>query len=110
MSLQKTVIRVCDGCGTTIDIDRPISLRPEGRTVLQRDKTLPATRDFCCESCAEWWKAEYPEHEPWGPAWSEREWWARHTLSRKHVLIHTTHSEMPLVDPRSHFDDPEPIV
>jgi hypothetical protein len=109
MSWKMTPVLVCDGCGTKIDSDCYIIHEPTNQLVLQKDHSLPAERDFCCEACEVWWKAEYPESGPWGPAWEERDWWRHQTQSAMHSPVRTAHEDMPLSDNRSYFDDPEPI-
>lgn len=106
MSWKMTPVLVCDGCGTAIDIDLYLSIDPDGQEVLQKDSEVPTERDFCCDACEAWWKAEYPESGPWGPAWEERAWWRQ---KREHVPVRTVHEEEPLSDNHSYFDDPEPI-
>jgi hypothetical protein len=109
MSIKIQKVLVCDGCGTTIDMDFYIRIQPAGQRVLQLDASLPVERDFCCEACEVWWQAQYPASGPWGPAWEEREWWAEQAgpeYRQRH--LRTTHSAMPLVDTHAHFEDPEP--
>ncbi len=106
MSRKMIPVLVCDGCGTVIDVDLYLSIDPAGQEVLQKNPEVPAKRDFCCDGCEAWWKAEYPESGPWGPAWEERDWWRQ---NRAHVPIRSAHEEEPLSDNRSYFDDPEPI-
>lgn len=109
MSWKIVPTLICDGCGTVIDTDYFLAIEPTVQAVLQRDTTTPAERDFCCEACEAWWKAEYPQSGPWGPAWEEREWWRHHVLPGQHVPVRTAHEEMPLAENRSYFDDPEQI-
>ena len=106
MSWRMTPVLICDGCGTVIDIDNYFSLDPAGQTVLQKNPEIPAERDFCCEACEAWWKAEYPETGTWGPAWEEREWWRQ---NHPHISVRSIHEESPLSDNHSYFDNPEPI-
>jgi hypothetical protein len=109
MSWKLVPTRICDGCGAEIDTTYFISMKPEGRKVLRRDTTLPAKRDFCCEACAEWWRARYPENEPWGPSWDEREWWHEQVLTREHIFVRSAHKNMPIAENHTYFEDPEPI-
>jgi hypothetical protein len=109
MSWKMIPVLVCDGCGTVIDTDYYTMLDPADQPVLQRDKSVPAERDFCCEACEQWWRAEYPENGPWGPAWEERAWWRQHVLNADRVPVRTAHEEMPLAENRSYFDKPEPL-
>jgi hypothetical protein len=109
MSWKMTPVLVCDGCGTVIDTDYYILLDPSDQEVVQKDLQVPAERDFCCEACEEWWKAEYPEDGVWGPAWAERDWWRHQAQNSEHVRVRSAHEDMPLVENRSYFDDPEPI-
>lgn len=109
MSWKNIPVLVCDGCGTVIDTDYYTILDPTHQAVVQRDLSLPAERDFCCEACEAWWKAEYPETGAWGPAWEERGWWREQPQNRDHIGVRTDHKEMPLSENRSYFDKPEPI-
>ncbi len=109
MSIKLIPTRICDGCGSEIEMDYYLRRYPEGQTVLQRDKDASPERDFCCEACRDWWLAQYATDDPWGPAWDEREWW-RHTMATcDHIAVRTTHDAMPLIDQNVHFEDPEPI-
>ena len=108
MSWKLTPILTCDGCGTTIDIDTYVTLRPTEQTILQKDPDMPASRHFCCEACEVWWKAEYPESGPWGAAWNERHWWWEQT--GPHVNVRSEHAEEPLAHNHSYFDKPEPTT
>src|SRR5574341_2070847 len=90
---------ICDGCGTLIEVDSYIRVRPSGQAVIQKDKRHSYERDFCCEACQSWWFAQFPADGPWGPAWDERDRWSQHSGTygqRAHVR--TTHDDMPLVD------------
>ncbi len=109
MSWKMMPILVCDGCGTMIDTDYYLTLEPTDQKIVQRDVSLPPERDFCCEACEAWWKAEYPESGTWGPAWEERDWWRHQTQNQAHVAVRSAHEEMPLTDNHSYFDKPEPI-
>lgn len=107
--MSKTTLPVvrCDGCGTIIDTDGYLHIEPDREIVVT--KSLGAERDFCCEACESWWKAQYPLHGPWGPAWEEREWWHHQLVASDYIPVRTTHDEMPLLDTRVHFEDPEPV-
>lgn len=106
MSWRMTPVLVCDGCGTEIDVDHYLSIHPAGQAVLQKNPQIPAERNFCCEACEAWWKAEYPESGQWGPAWEEREWWRQ---NHPHISIRSAHEEMPLSENHSYFDHPESV-
>lgn len=110
MSTRLVPVLVCDGCGAEIDMDFYIRVNPgSDRRILQKDTSEATERDFCCEACREWWKAQYPESGPWGPAWDERDWWRQSMLTCDHVPVRTTRDSLPLVDTHSHFENPEPI-
>ena len=109
MSWKNVPTLVCDGCGQVIDMDFYIRLDPSGQRVVQKDHSHSPERDFCCEACKEWWRAEYPPDGAWGPAWDEREWWRHQMQTTDHVPVRTTHDDLPLVDTHAHFDDPQPL-
>ncbi|MDL1885915.1 hypothetical protein FBR01_20030 [Anaerolineae bacterium CFX8] len=110
MSVRNVPMLICDGCGSVIDMDFYIRIRPTRQTVVQKDPCTSPERDFCCEACAAWWHAQFPESGPWGPAWDEREWWCEQVGDcGERARVRTTHDEMPLVDVRAHFEDPESL-
>jgi hypothetical protein len=110
MSTRYVPTTICDGCGTVIETDYHLKIKPHGQKVLQPTAISSAWRDFCCEACEEWWHAQFPAEGPWGPAWDERDWWCENVgpcAERAHVR--TAHEEMPLIDTKVHFKDPEQI-
>ena len=110
MSIQRVPVRVCDGCGTVIETDYYIRIRPVTQKVVQQDRSKSPVRDFCCEACERWWRAQFPATGPWGPAWDEREWWCDQVGPCAESLhIRTAHEESPLVDTKVHFDTPERV-
>jgi hypothetical protein len=110
MSIRNVPVVVCDGCGATIEMSFYIRIQPARQPVVQKDPTRSPERDFCCEACEAWWKAQFPASGPWGPAWDEREWWCQEVgPCADHVRVRTARDVMPLVDVQSHFDKPEEI-
>jgi hypothetical protein len=80
MSIHLAPTLICDGCGTIIEKQNYVKIRPTaGQKVIQKDKRHSYDRDFCCEACMSWWRVQFPANGPWGPAWDERDWWREQT-------------------------------
>ncbi|GEM_PF-4704099 len=110
MSVRNVSMLVCDGCGTVIDMDFYITLRPSGQQVIQQDPSRPVERHFCSKACESWWRGQYPADGPWGPAWDERDWWCENVgPCGERARVRTAHEEMPLLDLENHMEDPEPL-
>lgn len=108
MSVRNVPTLICDGCGSVIDMDFYLRIRPAHQTVVQKDLSLSTERHFCCEACQSWWFAQFPEDGPWGPAWDERDWWCKEVGDcGERARVRTAHDVMPLVDVHAHYDDPE---
>jgi hypothetical protein len=110
MSIRKTPVLICDGCGTTIGMDFYITRRPARQKVVKQDRHSSSERHFCCSACEAWWNAQFPQEGPWGPAWDEREWWCDNVgPCGERARVRTAHEESPLMDMEFHVTDPEPI-
>ncbi len=81
MSIHLAPVLVCDGCGTVIEKQNYVKIKPAGQKVIQKDKRHSYERDFCCEACMTWWRTQF-SGSLWGPAWDERAWWREQTRQR----------------------------
>ncbi len=110
MSLRMVPQRVCDGCGTAIDIDFYITLTPHNQQVIQQDRQRDPARHFCGSACEAWWHAQFPAVGPWGPAWDERDWWCERVgPCAERSRVRTAPTDAPLMDMEFHDADPEKL-